>query len=122
MARDLLTMLMSSDTFEGVTFRGSYTIETLILEKIFNHYKETGENALDAYSACVYLQWYDIDDYDTLLDEAEYNELYEKIDMIEKLGLFPVLEIKEFKEKADIQHKNWLEWVGITSIRQGGYE
>ena len=49
--------LKGSKTFMGIDFIGNYTMPLSHFFKIYDHYKNTGENLLDDYSECVYLSW-----------------------------------------------------------------
>jgi len=53
----LNTFLNTSNTFSGVTFDGFYGMPTNLFLRLYQHYLNTGENLLDAYSRYVYLLW-----------------------------------------------------------------
>ena len=66
----LQEFINGSKTFGSITFVGCYSMSINTFLKLFNHYKNTGENLLDIYSEHVYLNW----DY----DEASYSRHYMK--------------------------------------------
>ncbi len=53
----LRNFLDGSDSFNGITFQGIYTMKTESFLKMFNRFLETGENTLDEYSEINWLSW-----------------------------------------------------------------
>lgn len=88
--------LRDSKTFSGFVFKGHYEMPISIFFIIYNHYINTGENLLDAYSKLIYLKW-DRDREDFMLSYEECNIYSDYISSARKLKLFDVDKIHELK-------------------------
>ena len=81
---DIKKFLDGSKSFNGIVCSGNYTIPMEHFFVLYNHFKKTGNNLLDAYSDCVYWSWYDDD---CTIDHGEYNAISESMSQIRALRL-----------------------------------
>jgi len=100
------TFLRGSKTFSSIVFKGNYDMPLRIFFMIYNHYNDTGENLLDAYSKLIYLQW-DKDREDFMLTYDECNDYSNYISSARRLKLFDVDKIHELNNLVKRARKNY---------------
>ena len=82
----MVQFLKDSDTFCGISFSGMYNIDLDDFEVLYSHYRETGENLLDAYTDSMHLRWPE-NGMPEIITEDEYSERISKISKLRRLRL-----------------------------------
>ena len=113
LAQIMIKLLKESDTFAGITFSGCYDMPLKHFDRIYQHYKDTGENLLDNYSFVIHKSWER--DEDIMLSHDSFNESVEIISKVRSLRL------KNFEIAGEAlyicrqQLKNYIRWEEYNS-------
>lgn len=114
----MIDFLRASSTFAGITFSGCYDMPISHFEKLYDHYRETGENLLDDYSRVMYMMW----EIDKIADERltsheDFNRKMEHISQMRKFGFFDADKIHYLMSQLRISLKNYIRWKEYNSTK-----
>jgi 5-methylcytosine-specific restriction endonuclease McrA len=89
MTKKLFEFLDNSETFNGITFNGCFTMPNEHFKKLLDHFIQTDVNLLDDYSIVITLGW-EKDNENIYLDAQQISVSRDSISRIRELRVLPV--------------------------------
>lgn len=113
----MIEFLRESNTFAGITFSGCYDMRISHFEKLYDYYKETGENLLDDYSCVTYMMWEMDKIGDEINSHKDFNRKMESISKMRKFGFFDPDKIHWLMSQLRRSLKNYIQWEEYNSTK-----
>lgn len=112
----MIEFLEESETFNGITFSGCYDMPISHFEQLYNHYKKTGDNLLDAYSNMIHTSW--DGDSPILIDGNQYNKRMQNVSKIRRLKLFDTDFVYKVINILDNQYQRYRSYNSRERVRR----